>query len=225
MESPAMLKPSTTTQLATPSSRVRGFSLTELVVVVGLIMVMLAVSLPAVARYIRNYRVRAGASQVVGELTAARGKAIMKNVNYGVIFVILSPTTYRYAVEENPNSIAAATVRPTNLDVMPAATTTTTSTAGSLKTLPQGVTFGTNCNTATGNVQVTGLRYNRFGSICRPGVDPTFCPALTIGMANAMSFHDTTGATICVQQDQNNDGIAEIRRTITIAPGGRAKQQ
>ena len=57
-----------------------GFTLIELLVVMGVIAVAAAVSLPAIARYIRNYQVRAATQQVAGELQAARNQAIVKNV-------------------------------------------------------------------------------------------------------------------------------------------------
>ena len=45
-------------------------------------------------------RIKGATQQVAGEIQAARNKAISKNVNLGVVFVTLSPTTYQWAVED-----------------------------------------------------------------------------------------------------------------------------
>ena len=88
----------------------RGFSLIELIIVVGIIAVMAAVGLPAIGRYFRNYQIRNAAREVAAEIQAARTKAIMKNVNWGVIFVTLSPTTYRYIIEDDPANPSTRTL-------------------------------------------------------------------------------------------------------------------
>src|SRR5436190_9681128 len=80
----------------------RGFSLVEVLIVVMIIGIMAMVGLPAIGRYFRNYQIRNAAREVAAEIQAARTQAIMKNVNWGVIFVTLSPPTYRYIVEDDP---------------------------------------------------------------------------------------------------------------------------
>ena len=69
----------------------RGFSLTELIVVVAIIAILLAVAAPNISRYVRNYRIRGEANDVASNLQKARNKAIMKNVNLGVSVVIEAP--------------------------------------------------------------------------------------------------------------------------------------
>src|SRR5881409_3282832 len=122
-------------------TREQGFSLVELLVVVGIIAVMAAVGLPAIGRYFRNYQIRNAAREVATEIQTARTKAIMKNVNWGVLFVTLSPTTYRYIVEDDPANPATRT-----LNIM-----------GPVRNLPVGVVFS--------NVGVTdaALRFDRMG--------------------------------------------------------------
>jgi len=69
-----------------------GFSLVELLVVLGIIGAMAAVALPSVARYVRNFRIKGATQQVAMEINVARSKAIMKNVNLGVLFAVVGPT-------------------------------------------------------------------------------------------------------------------------------------
>src|SRR5438105_4861086 len=78
-----------------------GFSMVELLVIIGIIATVSAVSLPSLFQYVKIYRLRQAAGGVSGEIQAARNKAIIKNVNLGVVFVILSPTTYRYVIEDD----------------------------------------------------------------------------------------------------------------------------
>src|SRR3954464_8117017 len=88
-------------------SRSDGFSLIELLVVMGIIAVAAAISLPAIGRYIRNYQIRAATQQVAGEIQAARNRAITKNVSLGVVFVTLDADRYQWAVEDDQTGLGA----------------------------------------------------------------------------------------------------------------------
>jgi prepilin-type N-terminal cleavage/methylation domain-containing protein len=80
-------------------NRRAGFSLTELVVVVGLVAIMIAIALPAIGRFIRNYRIRGAMDQVAVEIGRARMTAIGKNANPGVAFVVADNNSYRWIRE------------------------------------------------------------------------------------------------------------------------------
>src|ERR1044071_672016 len=78
-----------------------GFSLLELLIVVAIIAAMAAVSLPSIGRYIRNFRIKGASQQVATELNVARSKAIMKNVNLGVVFAVVNSTQYQWVIEDD----------------------------------------------------------------------------------------------------------------------------
>lgn len=62
-----------------------GFTLAEIVVVVGIIGVMSAMAIPMISRYVRNYTIRGAAEQVAAEIQTAKQLAVKKNVNFGVV--------------------------------------------------------------------------------------------------------------------------------------------
>jgi len=181
------------------SSGEAGFTLIELLITVGIIAALAAVSLPAIGRYFRNYQIRNGAREVAAEIQTARTKAIMKNVNWGVLFVTLSPTTYRYVIEDDPASPAMRT-----LNIM-----------GPVRTLPGDVRFS--------NVGATdaSVRFDRMGAACDPGSNIALCPDAAIG-ANYVRF--VTGTDIVagtgwyVNLTQPSTGLTQ---TIRILTGGR----
>jgi prepilin-type N-terminal cleavage/methylation domain-containing protein len=178
-----------------------GFSLVELIVVAGIIAVMAAVALPAIGRYFRNYQIRNAAREVAAEIQTARTKAIMKNVNWGVLFVTLSATTYRVVIEDDPASPAAP-----SLNIM-----------DPVRTLPGDVRFS--------NVGATdaAVRFTRMGIACDPGSDTVLCPNATIG-ANFMRYATGTDVTAntgwFINLTQPSTGLTQ---TIRVLSGGRVQ--
>jgi prepilin-type N-terminal cleavage/methylation domain-containing protein len=132
-----------------------GFSLTEMVVVVGLIALVGAFALPSIASYYRNYQVNGAARGVASEIAATRMKAIGRNVNQGVTFQIVDNNSYRYIVEDETP------------DLM-----------GPLYDLPPNLRF------QTVGAADTGFRFNRLGMICRFGSSAT-CPAQPAAVCTA----------------------------------------
>src|SRR4030095_11930092 len=95
-----------------------GFSLVELIAVVAIIAIISAVAIPTIARYIKNYRIRGAIQQGSSEINAARTKAIMKNVNLGVVFLVVSPTTYRWVIEDRQTGGTDLAIRETITDIL-----------------------------------------------------------------------------------------------------------
>jgi prepilin-type N-terminal cleavage/methylation domain-containing protein len=186
--------------------RQAGFSLIELLVVVGVIMVLAAVSLPNIGGYIRNYKIRGATSQVGGELQTARSKAIMGNTNNGVLFVAVDANSYRFIREDAP-----ATER-----------------LGPLKDLPVGIVF------EAAAVGSPGIRYNRLGSWCKPGASTcaalpapaALCPAAEGTRCNEspgldyLAVDATNGVTISLLEQASG-----LRRTVRVSVGGRILPQ
>jgi prepilin-type N-terminal cleavage/methylation domain-containing protein len=69
----------------------RGFTLTELMIVVAVALVIAAVAVPNVIRGMRHLRLRSAATSVVGILQQARQRAVRDNRNYQVLEAFLPP--------------------------------------------------------------------------------------------------------------------------------------
>jgi prepilin-type N-terminal cleavage/methylation domain-containing protein len=194
-----------------------GFSLIELLAVVGIIAIMAAVSLPALSNYLRLYRIKAAAQEVANEIQAARAKAVAKNVHYGVVFLVLSPDTYQYVIEDDiSGALAAARPAVSTQLAVPKQT-------GTLQRLPQGVQFGAGraggpCETADfGTVNAHSFRLGGLGTWCDPTAGANSCPAEDSGATNRFD-NTATGTIICVTQPARG-----LERAIIVTPGGGAR--
>ena len=202
-----------------------GFTLIELLIVVGIFAVAAAIAIPNIGRYIRNYQIRGATQQVAGEIQAARNRAISKNVNHGVVFLTLTPTTYQWVVEDDQSGTGASrtSARPT-LDTT---FLNDKAQASPVFNLPQGIEFDTTCPGAalpTGAWD-SGMRFNRFGAWCDPTGSTVNCP--DVGLGSNYVYNITTGnaaypggSVMCV-----NQGVTGLRRTVTVLPGGRVVSQ
>ena len=213
----------------TPSSA--GFTLIELLVVMGILGLAAALSLPAIAKFIRNYQIRGATQQVAGEIQAARNRAINKNVNLGVVFLTTSATTYQWAVEDDQTGTGSGrtSARPT-IDTTFLADRAQ---ASPVYTLPQGIQFSQTCPspgppTGTGNAWDSEMRFNRLGGWCDPNGTTGACPSnVATGAASSFVYNITAGNTaypggsvLCLTQTGTTLG-----RTITVLQGGRVQAQ
>lgn len=215
-----------------------GFTLLELLVVVALIAVMAAVSLPAIARFIRNYRIRSAVEEVKGDLQRARTTAIMKNVNLGVVFLVTSPTTYRFVVEDpltpGDNNLRAPGPG-VNLDAAffdPAPANPNRTRIFPERTLPSGVVFAsTNAECPAAALPPVGaafapnnfgVRFSRLGASCNPSgpVDTiNTCPVVLPARTNVLM--STGGNTVvCVL-----DTTTGLSRTLLLGLTGQFQDQ
>jgi Tfp pilus assembly protein FimT len=195
----------------------------EILIVVAIIMAIAAVSLPAIGRFIRNYQIRGAANQVMGEIQSARNKAIMKNVNNGVVFIALSPTQYQWVIEDDQTPIGGyTTARPNPISGYQDCPLTGGGAcvqSGRVQQLPTGIQFGTTCPGFTAGAKA--FRYNRLGTWCNPtGSGATApCPLGNIDVGTNVLQNNAQGTTICLTQS----GTGLFRR-VMVAPGGRVMQ-
>lgn len=76
-------------------TRTDGFSLIELLIVVGLIAVLAGVSAPQITAGMRRYNLISASQQVVSTIRAARAQAVGKNVTLRVRFNYLAAGQYQ----------------------------------------------------------------------------------------------------------------------------------
>lgn len=188
----------------------KGFSLTELVVVVGIIGLIAAVGLPAIGSYYRNYQVNGAARQAASEITTARMRAIARNVRVGVTFQIADNNSYRYVIEA-----ATPPVDPPEL-------------RGPLYDLPQNVQFQ-----AAGATDVA-IRFRSLGMACDPGatgcaeaLPPTCTGADGTRCGQTPGNYIAAGGLAPCAAGEWRIVVAHtltgLTRNICVAPGGRIR--
>jgi prepilin-type N-terminal cleavage/methylation domain-containing protein len=215
MKEPARAKP----------SRDWGFSMIELLIVVAIIAIMAAVSLPIVMSYLRVYKIRGASQEVAKEIQGVRGKAISKNVNFGMVFIVVDNAHYRWVAEDDMNSAEATFVANARVPLDEALPTDPFQQSagpqhGPLHVLPRGIEFSQACAETAGGTWESGMRFNRLGAWCRPGTDEP-CPPIDQG-ADFVWTNPTSvgGAAICLIQPDTG-----MTRTVAVSNGGRVQTQ
>ena len=190
----------------------------ELLTVVGIMMVLLAVSGPAILNYLRNYEIRAAIHTVSGDIQQARNRAISKNVNLGVAVVVQNSTTYWTHVEDDQTLPRTSAAQPLDMTAPDAVQSVR-------RQLPLNIEFalaGADCPTVVGFAPAdSGIRFSRLGAACDPGAG-VLCPAVAVaGGATTNAVHTTAaGSTLCLR-----DRRTGLHRNITVTPGGRVRFQ
>lgn len=203
-----------------------GFSIVELVVVVGIIVVMSAVALPNIAGYLRHAKVRGASQEVAGELQRARNKAIVKNVNVGngprgggVVFAVLDANTYRFTILDDNFALEPPDI---------------TRGLAPLHDLPQGVTFVPGANTP-----VFALGFDQLGRRCEPSDDPTARPCAPVQTVGTMcpdanprctdraggNYIEIDPAVPNVFRVRVRDETTQLERFVRIEQGGKVMAQ
>ena len=211
-------------------SEAAGFSLVELTIVMGIIVILVAVAIPAIGRYFRNYQMNAAVREVSGEIQGARNRAVMKNVNFGTVFYVTrggpaltcappNPTRcYRVAIEDDQNPAGVPPRTPRALTLTEAEADPTHQVTP-VRQLPGDVQFGTTC-TSDGAFAPTdvGVRFTRLGTSCDPGTTATECLGAIADPSGApnLVMNSATGSSVCLIQPSTG-----LRRLIRISPGGR----
>jgi prepilin-type N-terminal cleavage/methylation domain-containing protein len=135
----------------TARARRRGFTLTELMIVISIMGTLLAVSSPALSRFVSNWRLNGATAQMAMAMRAARSTAVNKNIN--VIFVFdQSDGEYYFVEDTDGDGSADAGERQTGVQTLPAGVA-----IGDYSIPQQWITFTPRGNTAdAGTIVVRG---------------------------------------------------------------------
>lgn len=205
-----------TVSLLPKQARARGFTLVELLVVVGIIGLTAAVSLPSIAGYVRSNRIRTGQDMVAGALQRARNMAIMRNTQMGVTFMTQDNNTFWIHVEDTIAGVTAGNVGFTRQGIDFGAPNAVLSTRFDL---PDRVEFAASAADCPGiplyAVSQAAIRFDRYGVASLPaGANAVI---LDGGPTTNFIYSPAAGDRgVCLIDRQTG-----LRRWLLISGGGR----
>jgi len=209
-----------------------GFSLIEVLTVVGIIGVLAALSAPPIYSYLRQYRIRGAIQELTGNINNARNRAIMKSSNHGVVFVVEDANTYWLHMEDDQQSSSGPLS-----GARQAPNFTTPDPAQSIRyRLPGSVVFATaaECGavpapTPAFTPNAYGIRFSRLGAACQPSNSDPRCPEVSPSpsttLPSLIQNDAATGNTTLCLQDKRGESSGTCptcpSRWIRVTAGGR----
>jgi prepilin-type N-terminal cleavage/methylation domain-containing protein len=195
----------------------RGFTLIELMVVVGIIGLTAAVALPSIAGYVRSNRIRTGQDLVASAFQRARNMAIMRNTQMGVTFITEDNNTFWIHVEDTIAGVTAGNVGFTRQGIDFAAPNAVLSTRFDLPDQVEFAATAADCPGIAGySADEAAIRFDRYGVASLPAG------------ANALVLDGGSVATPFIYSPAAGDrGVClidrqtDLRRWLLIAGGGR----
>lgn len=203
------------------TERTRGFTLVELLVVIGIISVMAAISLPNISGFVQASRVRSAQDQVASAIQRARSRGIALNTQWGVSFIIESPSVYWVHIEDPEPPAPAQPVQSGRQPLNSAAPNRNLSTRYELDPSVQFAVAAGSCPAGAGAGNESTMRFDRYGTRAFPGT--AGAPALAaptgpLALGILVTTNDAD-ASICLVDLRNG-----LSRMVTIARGGRVKK-